>query len=139
MKHSSKCRGKFALLLCLAAVCVLFSGCGQKYELNDGVYAQTNPSGDIKAAVSMQISENTFHIGIITKEASFVESGLSGTFEIKGDTITAVTDSANLTFIFKIVGDNTIRFVQEGSDSWAAASGDEGTELVDGAEFTLAG
>ena len=138
MKHRSKHRGKVALFLCLAAVCVLLSGCGQKYELSDGVYAQTNPSGDIKAAISIRISDKAFKMGVIAGEESFAGNGFGGTIEIKDDTITAVTDSANLTFIFEIVGDNTIRFVQKGSDSWAVASGDEGTELIDGAEFTLA-
>lgn len=109
------------------------------YVIDDMVYTIWNT---VTYRMSTQQQEGMaphLTLNTVTKTFAFVSSMLSsyfpmGTYEITGDVLTATTDDGTQTYLFKVIDNNTLRFIQKGSSEVIQYEMEE-PKVVDGAEF----
>lgn len=59
----------------------------------------------------------------------------TGTYEIKDGILTAYTDDGKYTYLFSVIDDNTIEFIQDGSSEVKLTDDKLGVSVYDGAQF----
>lgn len=124
---------RIILAVCLAAV-LLLCGCGQsgkEADLQEGMYVEQ--SGEVSGSslyFCFYPQEQTFRYGGIA-----VSYFVSGSYTLGEGTITAVTEDGENTYIFRLIDDETIAFVSEGSSEIYSLS--TSSLIEDGALFKL--
>jgi hypothetical protein len=128
-------KNKFAasILFIITGVNILLSGCAKTvYGVSEGIYVMQGTQDETpKPAITFNVEERTF---------SFTYDVLSsylpcGSWDIEDEKIVAKTDDGKYTYIYEVVDNNTIRFIQKGSSPITTVEGD--TPVTDGAEFTF--
>lgn len=120
----------FCILIPLTALCACKDD--TVYGISSGAYVlQSETDTPIKPTVSFNTDDNTF-----TFHYDPLSSYLShGSFEVANSKITAHTDDDKYTYIFKIVDNDTVCFVENGSSEIAMTPQDNPPTVTDGAEF----
>lgn len=121
------------MLLTLLLVCASLSGCGnEKSPTPAGTYVMQGAAEAFLAP----------HITFDPEDSSFsfaYDLLLSylphGTYTVSDGKLRAATEDGKFVYIFEVVDDATIRFVQSGSSPTTTVSG--GLAVSDGAEFKL--
>lgn len=120
-----------SIILVIIVSGMLLSGCTKTvYGLSDGTYimqgAQDEP---LQPAITFNVEEETFIFKYDILSSYFPH----GSWALHDEKLVAKTDDNKYTYIFEVVDNDTIRFVQENSSQITAIKGD--TPVVDGAEF----
>lgn len=122
---------KRKLVLCIMGL-LLLAGCGTRPTagLSEGTYRALTEDGDLfSPAISFDLTHDTF-----TFSYDVLSSYLpTGSIEIKDDRVTAATGDGRYTYIFQIIDNDTIAFVQKGSAAVRPIMAD--SALADGTEF----
>lgn len=121
------------MLLTLLLVCAFLSGCiKEKSQISAGTYVMQGASEAFLAP----------HITFDPEDSSFsfaYDLLLSylphGTFTVSDRKLRATTEDGKFVYLFEVVDDSTLRFVQSGSSPTTMTSG--GLAVNDGAEFKL--
>ena len=112
-------------------VSILLSGCGnEKNPISAGTYTmQQTPGKAFAPAVTLNLHDNSFSFTYDPLLSYFP----NGTFTVSDGKVRAVTDDGKFTYLFEIVDNTTLRFVQNGSAQTITASGE--LAVHDGATF----
>lgn len=97
------------------------------YGVSEGTYA-VSEEDIFSPYITFDLHKNRFTL-VCDPLSSYLNTG---TIELDGK-ITATTDDGKYTYIFEVVDNDTIRFVQKGSSDIASRL--EGDPLADGTEF----
>lgn len=125
---------KFVIFL-LIILGIIFSFCScdkAVYGLSEGVYKAKQENDDVLTpyvTFDMQNSTFTFSYDPLSSYLSV------GKYEIKNGKVTAKTDDGKYTYIFEIIDNDTIAFVEKGSSDIKMTVEDEKSSVVDGTEF----
>ena len=119
------------ILLILLAVFFFKSQNKTVYGISEGTYA-VSPQDNYSPRIYFDLQDFQF---VLTADPAL--SYLSvGSFELD-ERVVATTDDGKYTYIFEVVDNDTIRFVQKGSS--VIVSSPAGEPLADGTEFVFCG
>lgn len=124
---------KILKLIAVSAIALMLCSCSSNTEclLSSGTYSARQEESAIPPSITLDFSDNTF-----TFTYDVLSSYLPyGSFERDGSTITAETSDGEYTYIFEVMDNETIAFVQKGSSDVNDVSGE--TAVADGMEFML--
>lgn len=135
MERKMLLRWKAAALAVLCMTVVVFLA-------TNGVEKKAYDSYVLQASVSEEEEMFLPGLGLDREEETFsfgfdlLSSYLScGTYEIKDDVLTAVTNDGMYRYRFKVIDENTLEFMQEGSSEVKLINEDMGIAVKDGAIF----
>lgn len=122
---------KLLLLLC----CLLLAGCApQAITPRSGAYHMSAPPETIAVpSLLLDAEAGTFSFGFDP-----LSSYLSvGSYEQDGGVIRCVTDDGSRTYLFRVVNETTLAFIEEGSADVTLTDERLGEPVVDGSVFLL--
>ena len=123
----------YSTLLTLLLICAFLSGCvNGKSSISAGTYVMQGVSEDFLAPrITFDPEDSSFSFAY-----DLLLSYLPhGTFTVSDRKLRAATEDGKFVYVFEVVDDSTLRFVQSGSSLTTMTSGD--LAVNDGAEFKL--
>ena len=132
-RHFGRWKAAALAVLCMAVVVFLATN-GVEKKAYDSYVLQASVSEEEEMflpGLGLDREEETFSFGF-----DLLSSYLScGTYEIEDDVLTAVTDDGMYHYRFKVIDENTLEFMQEGSSEVKLINEDMGIAVKDGAIF----
>lgn len=132
-RHFGRWKAAALAVLCMAVVVFLATN-GVEKKVYDSYVLQASVSGEEEMflpSIGLDSQEKTFSFGF-----DILSSYLSvGTYEIKDDILIAVTNDRKYQYRFKVIDENTLEFVQEGSSEVKLINEEMGIAVQDGATF----
>lgn len=119
------------VLMVICIIALILTACSKiVYGLSDGTYKMSadNENG-ISPTISFDLKENTFsfNFDVLSSYANI------GAIKISDGNVVGKTDDGKYTYTFKIVDNDTIKFVESKSSDTKTVEGK--TAVLDGAEF----
>ncbi len=122
-----------SILFIIIGVSILLFGCSRTvYGVSEGTYVMQGTQDEIqKPAITFNVGKRTFSFtyDILSSYSPY------GSWDFEDDNIVAKTDDGKYTYIFEVMDNDTIRFVQKGSSPITTVEGN--TPVTDGAEFAF--
>lgn len=103
------------------------------YGLSSGVYVIRGDAGLASPLVIFDMGDTIADFRFVLSTYPQVSDTAVGKYDIDDGDVILTTDDGRHTYIFEIVDNDIIRFVQEGSDQIVNAAGQ--SMVADGAEF----
>lgn len=103
------------------------------YGLSEGVYAMQGDAGLAVPRVSFEMGDKSADYRFVLLADPLSSYAAVGTYTLKDGNAVLQTDDGENTYIFEVVDNDIIRFVQKGSAQIVDAAGEN--MVPDGAEF----
>lgn len=128
-------RNYLKVLILFVCISVFGGGCGMEEQtLQSGMFEanrQSEHADLFKASLKIDAAENSFLFS-----SDLLSSYLYvGTYEIKVDILTATTHDGKYKYLFKILDEDTLSFMQEGSSPVITIDEQFSEPVQDGTEF----